>query len=59
MKLFFKKDHMSFIILYIITFISLPIMIHRLDGFENHYTYFIFLAVSLLIILLFLSLLTP
>ncbi|MDA2452333.1 HAMP domain-containing sensor histidine kinase [Bacillus cereus] len=52
MKLFLK-DHMSFIILYIITFISLPIVIHRLDGFENHYTYFIFLAFSLLIILLF------
>ncbi|EEK47435.1 hypothetical protein bcere0002_55690 [Bacillus cereus ATCC 10876] len=44
---------MSFIILYIITFISLPIVINRLDGFENHYTYFIFLACSLLIVLLF------
>ncbi|MHC2833569.1 sensor histidine kinase [Bacillus sp. F9_6S_D1_P_5] len=52
MKLFLK-DHLSFIILYIITFISLPIVIHRLDGFENHYTYFIFLACSLLIVLLF------
>ncbi|ANC11090.1 MULTISPECIES: sensor histidine kinase [Bacillus cereus group] len=52
MKLFLK-DHLSFIILYIITFISLPIVIHRLDGFENHYTYFIFLAFSLLIVLLF------
>ncbi|HFK1760613.1 HAMP domain-containing histidine kinase [Bacillus cereus ATCC 10876] len=52
MKLFLK-DHLSFIILYIITFISLPIVINRLDGFENHYTYFIFLACSLLIVLLF------
>ncbi|MGE7887710.1 sensor histidine kinase [Bacillus cereus] len=53
MKLFLK-EHMSFIILYIITFISLPIVIHRLDGFENHYAYFLFLAFFLLIVLLFL-----
>ncbi|MBY0595690.1 sensor histidine kinase [Bacillus bingmayongensis] len=51
MKLFLK-DHISFIILYIITFISLPIAIHQLDGFENHYAYFVFLAFSLLIVLL-------
>ncbi|OJE33581.1 histidine kinase [Bacillus thuringiensis] len=51
MKLFLK-DHISFIILYIITFISLPIIIHQLDGFENHYAYFIFLALSLLVTLL-------
>ncbi|KUF32896.1 histidine kinase [Bacillus sp. G3(2015)] len=53
MRLFFK-DHLSFIILYIITFISLPIVIHQLDGFENHYVYFLFLAFFLLIVLLFL-----
>ncbi|WP_089608114.1 sensor histidine kinase [Bacillus cereus] len=53
MKLFLK-DHMSFIILYIITFISLPIVIQLLDGFENHYAYFLFLSFFLLIVLLFL-----
>lgn len=52
MKLFLR-DHLSFIILYIISFISLPIVIHRLDGFENHYAYFMFLAITLLVILLF------
>ncbi|MBT2618896.1 MULTISPECIES: HAMP domain-containing sensor histidine kinase [unclassified Bacillus (in: firmicutes)] len=52
MKLFLK-DHLSFIILYIITFISLPILIHQLDGIENHYSYFIFLATTLLTTLLF------
>ncbi|AOZ92626.1 sensor histidine kinase [Paenibacillus crassostreae] len=52
MKLFLR-DHLSFIILYIITFITLPIVIHRLDGFENHYGYFIFLSIILLAILLF------
>lgn len=52
MKLFLR-DHFSFIILYIITFISLPIVIHRLDGMENHYPYFIFLAITLLVIFLF------
>lgn len=51
MKLFLK-DHISFIILYVITCISLPIAIHQLDGFENHYAYFVFLALSLLIVLL-------
>ncbi|MED4730945.1 HAMP domain-containing sensor histidine kinase [Aneurinibacillus migulanus] len=52
MKLFLQ-DHLSFIILYIITFISLPIVIHQLDGINNHYAYFIFLAITLLAILLF------
>ncbi|MGG3927207.1 HAMP domain-containing sensor histidine kinase [Metabacillus fastidiosus] len=52
MKLFLR-DHLSFIMFYIISFISLPIVIHRLDGFENHYAYFIFLAITLLVILLF------
>ncbi|MFJ8260396.1 sensor histidine kinase [Rummeliibacillus sp. NPDC094406] len=52
MKLFLQ-DHLSLIILYIITFISLPVVINRLDGLENHYPYFIFLAVTFLTILLF------
>lgn len=49
----FLRDHLSFMILYIITFICLPIVIHRLDGLDNHYAYFIFLAITLLAILLF------
>ncbi|GIO22688.1 HAMP domain-containing sensor histidine kinase [Oceanobacillus sp. J11TS1] len=51
MKLFLK-DHFSFIILYLITFISLPFIINQLDGFENHYGYFSFLAILLLLIFL-------
>ncbi|GEQ48771.1 sensor histidine kinase [Tetragenococcus koreensis] len=51
MKLFLK-DHLSIILLYLITFICLPILIDQLDGFKNHYRYFIFLAVTLLIGLL-------
>lgn len=51
MKLFLK-DHLSIIILYLMTFISLPLLIEQLDGFENHYGYFSFLAIVLLIILL-------
>lgn len=51
MKLFFR-DHLSFIALYIITMICLPIVIHRLDDLRNHYAYFIFLAIILLAILL-------
>ena len=51
MKLFIR-DHISFITLYIITMICLPIIIHRLDDFNNHYAYFIFLAIILLAILL-------
>jgi two-component system, OmpR family, sensor histidine kinase YxdK len=51
MKLFIR-DHVSFITLYIITMICLPIVIHRLDDFNNHYAYFIFLAIILLAILL-------
>ncbi|MDN6664878.1 MAG: sensor histidine kinase, partial [Tetragenococcus koreensis] len=39
-------------LLYLITFICLPILIDQLDGFKNHYRYFIFLAVTLLIGLL-------
>lgn len=51
MKLFLR-DHLSFITLYMITIICLPIVIHLLDDFRNHYAYFIFLAVILLAILL-------
>ncbi|MGE7184059.1 sensor histidine kinase [Peribacillus sp. NPDC006672] len=52
MKLFLR-DHLSFIILYIISFISLPIVIQRLDGLENHYGYFVFLSLTFLAIFLF------
>ncbi|WP_017473097.1 sensor histidine kinase [Amphibacillus jilinensis] len=48
----FIKDHLSFILLYLITFICLPFIIDQLDGFENHYGYFSFLAITLLISLL-------
>lgn len=51
MKLFLR-DHLSFIILYIISMICLPIVIHRLDDMSNHYVYFNFLAILLLAILL-------
>ncbi|WP_336823865.1 HAMP domain-containing sensor histidine kinase [Sporosarcina sp. USHLN248] len=51
MKLFFR-DHISFIILYILTMICLPIIIHRLDDLSNHYAYFIYLSIILLAILL-------
>lgn len=51
MKLF-VKDHISLIILYLITFISLPFIIEQLDGFKNHYRYFSFLAIMLLSIFL-------
>jgi len=36
MKLFLK-DHLSIILLYLITFICLPVLIDQLDGFKNHY----------------------
>lgn len=49
----FLKDHLSIIITYLITFIGLPILIDELDGFENHYKYFVFLSLCLLAILLF------
>lgn len=51
MKLFLR-DHLSFITVYIITMICLPIVIHLLDDFRNHFAYFIFLAIILLAILL-------
>ena len=51
MKLF-VKDHLSIIILYLVTFVSLPFVIEKLDGFENHYGYFCLLAFVLLTILL-------
>lgn len=52
MKLFLR-DHLSIIALYVVTFFCLPIIIQLLDGFENHYPYFVFLASVLLIILLY------
>ena len=52
MKLFLR-DHLSFIIFYLIAMICLPIVIQQLDGLTNHYAYFIFLAIILLAILLF------
>ena len=45
----FIKDHLSIIILYLTTFLVLPVVIDLLDGFENHYGYFVFLAVTGLI----------
>lgn len=51
MKLFFR-DHLSFITIYMIMMICLPIVIHRLDDLDNHYAYYIFLAIILLAILL-------
>jgi|LSQX01.2.fsa_nt_gb TPR repeat protein len=36
MKLFIK-EHLSFVFLYLITFLGLPIVIEKLDGFGNHY----------------------
>lgn len=52
MKLF-VRDHLSIIVLYIFTFICLPIVIQQLDGLENHYLYFVFLASVLLVFLLY------
>lgn len=49
MKLFFR-DHLSIIILYSISFLLLPLIIHVLDDLSSHYAYFIFL-VSFLFIL--------
>lgn len=49
MKLFFR-DHLSIIILYSISFLLLPWIIHVLDDLSSHYAYFIFL-VSFLFIL--------
>ena len=52
MKLFLR-DHLSIIVLYMFTFLCLPIVIQQLDGLENHYLYFVFLASVLLVILLY------
>ncbi|MEB2282048.1 HAMP domain-containing histidine kinase [Lysinibacillus xylanilyticus] len=43
MKLFFR-DHVSVIILYCVSFLLLPWIIHSLDDFSSHYFYFIFLV---------------
>lgn len=51
MKLFLQ-DHASIIVLYLITFLGFPLAIELLDGFKNHYIYFVFLSTVLLIMLL-------
>lgn len=43
MKLFFR-DHVSVIILYCVSFLLLPWIIHSLDNLSSHYFYFIFLV---------------
>ncbi|MGE7691641.1 sensor histidine kinase [Lysinibacillus sp. NPDC097214] len=43
MKLFFR-DHLSVIILYCVSFLLLPWIIHSLDDLSAHYLYFIFLV---------------
>lgn len=43
MKLFFR-DHVSVIILYCVSFLLLPWIIHSLDDLSSHYFYFIFLV---------------
>lgn len=49
MKLFFR-DHVSVIILYCVSFLLLPWIIHTLDDLSSHYFYFIFLVSFLFII---------
>ncbi|WP_155592549.1 sensor histidine kinase [Lysinibacillus cavernae] len=49
MKLFFR-DHLSIIILYGISFLLLPWIIHALDDLSSNYNYFIFLVSFLFII---------
>ncbi|WP_409367945.1 sensor histidine kinase [Lysinibacillus sp. 38-6] len=51
MKLFLQ-DHLSIIVLYLLTFICFPIAMQVLDGFDNHYGYFVFLATVLLMLVL-------
>lgn len=48
MKLFFR-DHISIIMLYGLSFLLLPWIIHKLDDFTSHYVYFIFLVSFLFI----------
>ncbi len=43
MKLFFR-DHVSVILLYCISFLFVPWIIHSLDDLSSHYLYFIFLV---------------
>ncbi|HLQ72829.1 MAG TPA: HAMP domain-containing sensor histidine kinase [Bacillota bacterium] len=47
MKLFIK-DHLSFVIFYIVAAIGLPMTIHVLDRFENHFIYYVVLMMILL-----------
>lgn len=49
MKLFFR-DHVSVIILYCVSFLLLPWIIHSLDDLASHYLYFIFLVTFLFIV---------
>lgn len=51
MKLFFK-DHLSVILLYIVSFVGLTVLIEHLDGLANHLGYFIFLSSFLLTVTL-------
>lgn len=48
----FLRDHLSFVLLYLATFLGLPVIIHVLDGIEGHLSYFMFLAICLLLIFL-------
>lgn len=48
MKLFFR-DHISIIMLYGLSFLLLPWIIHKLDDFTSNYVYFIFLVSFLFI----------
>lgn len=51
MKLFLK-DHISIIVLYVVSFMMLTVLIEHLDGLANHLDYFIFLASFLLAVTL-------
>ncbi|WP_195575099.1 sensor histidine kinase [Paenibacillus sp. 1001270B_150601_E10] len=48
----FLRDHLSFVLLYLTTFLGLPVIIHLLDGIEGHLSYFMFLAIFLLLVFL-------
>lgn len=48
----FVKEHLSIILFYLISILGLPLLIESLDGFANHYVYFCFLSIVLLLCLL-------
>lgn len=48
MKLYLK-DQFSFILVFILTVLGLPFLIHYLDNFEEHVIYYLFLATILLV----------